>query len=520
VWLLGLLGAALWLLLAPPTPDLATQVYRSNLFGRVGFALWDPSWYGGHHIPGYSVLFPALGSLIGPRPVGAIAAVVSVVLAERILAASFSPKAARLAAIWVAVALIGDLLIGRLTYSLGVTVGLGAVLALQRGHPCVAALLGLGCAATSPVAAVFVALAGAAIVLSGGDRRALGVAVTSLGTVVVLAVLFPEGGVQPYRFFQPIVPLLACAGVLALTESRDRTLRVGTVLYVLGCLVTIAIPSPVGDNVLRLGALLGGPLVVALWIDRPARRRNVPLWVVVVATVGFASWQLAGPIREVVKGSGDPSTHAPYYTPVIGFLRTHAGPATRIEVPFTQGHWEAAFLAPHVALARGWETQLDEKYGALFYQQRGAGFTPERYHAWLRENAVRYVVLPDAALDPTSEREGAVIRSRPSWLVPVWSSAHWQVFRVRDTLPLVSGPARLVALRPDGFTLRAAAAGDVLLRVRPTPYLDVRGPACITPGGDGWTHLRVAAPGRLVVRAKFALDDVVDPASPCPAPPG
>ena len=41
VWLFGLLLAALWLLLAPPTPDLAAQVYRSNMFGRVGFTLWD-----------------------------------------------------------------------------------------------------------------------------------------------------------------------------------------------------------------------------------------------------------------------------------------------------------------------------------------------------------------------------------------------------------------------------------------------------------------------------------------------
>ncbi len=363
-------------------------------------------------------------------------------------------------------------------------------------------------------------MAGAAIVLAGGDRRALGVAVTGLGTIIVLAILFPEGGVQPFRFFQPIVPLLACAAILALSEPRDRTLRVGTVLYVLACVVTIAIPSPVGDNVLRLGGMLGGPLIVALWIDRPARRRLLPVWALVLTTVGIAAWQLAGPVREVVKASSDPSTHAPYYAPVIGFLKTHAGPATRIEVPFTRGHWEAAFLAPHVALARGWETQLDEKYGALFYEHRDADFTPAMYHAWLRENAVRYVVLPDAALDPTSKREGAVIASRPDWLVPVWSSAHWKVYAVRDRLPIVTGPARLVALRPDGFTLRATAPGDVLLRLRPTPYLAVVGGACILPSEDGWTHLRVSRPGRIVARARFAIQDLLSPASACPKPAG
>ena len=46
----------------PPTPDLAAQVYRADLFHRIGFAVWDASWYGGHHMPGYSLIFPPLGA--------------------------------------------------------------------------------------------------------------------------------------------------------------------------------------------------------------------------------------------------------------------------------------------------------------------------------------------------------------------------------------------------------------------------------------------------------------------------
>ena len=78
-----LLGA--WLLVDPHTPDLAAQVYRAGLFNRAGFAVWDEHWYAGHHLPGYSLLFPALASLLGVRAVGAIAAFASVLLFAALL---------------------------------------------------------------------------------------------------------------------------------------------------------------------------------------------------------------------------------------------------------------------------------------------------------------------------------------------------------------------------------------------------------------------------------------------------
>ena len=45
--------AAVYLVLAPPSADLAAQYYRADL----GLVLWDNGWYGGHHMPGYSLLF-------------------------------------------------------------------------------------------------------------------------------------------------------------------------------------------------------------------------------------------------------------------------------------------------------------------------------------------------------------------------------------------------------------------------------------------------------------------------------
>src|ERR1700736_6526728 len=76
--------SALWLALGPRTPDLAAQAYRSALFLRDGFMVWDNQWYAGHHVPGYSLLFPPLAAVGGPRLVGALAAVASAVLFARL----------------------------------------------------------------------------------------------------------------------------------------------------------------------------------------------------------------------------------------------------------------------------------------------------------------------------------------------------------------------------------------------------------------------------------------------------
>ena len=132
-WLLAAVLALAWLAFGPPTPDLAAQVYRAGLFHREGFTLFNANWYGGHHTPAYSILFPPLGALLGVRVVGALAAVGSAVLFERIARRHFGDSA-RWGALWFGAGTAADLLIGRLTFAVGVTFALAAVFALQRGY--------------------------------------------------------------------------------------------------------------------------------------------------------------------------------------------------------------------------------------------------------------------------------------------------------------------------------------------------------------------------------------------------
>ena len=83
----AVLLAAVYLIWSPPSADLAAQTFRTELFEAHGFEVWSNAWYGGFHLPGYSLLFPPLASLLGIRLVGAI----SVVVAAGLFAALVRP---------------------------------------------------------------------------------------------------------------------------------------------------------------------------------------------------------------------------------------------------------------------------------------------------------------------------------------------------------------------------------------------------------------------------------------------
>ncbi len=75
--LLALALGGLYLLVQPSSADHAAQVFRSGLFDQEGISAWNNLWFGGHHLPAYSLLFPVLGSAIGPREVGVLAVLIA-----------------------------------------------------------------------------------------------------------------------------------------------------------------------------------------------------------------------------------------------------------------------------------------------------------------------------------------------------------------------------------------------------------------------------------------------------------
>jgi hypothetical protein len=447
------------------------------------------------------VLFPPLAAAFGPQLVAAVAATASATLFELIVHRHFGRRS-WLGALWFGLATATDLYTGRLTFALGVLFGLGAVLALQRRRPGWAAGFAVLCALASPVAALFVALAGAtdAVARYARERRlrasrpGLLTALAALVPVLALAVAFPEGGNEPFILMTlwPI-PLICLAALYAFPRS-ERAIRIGAGLYAIACIGAYLIPSPAGSNVARLAPLLGGPLAaLALW---PGRRR-----LLLLAAVPLLYLQFQAPIRDLGTSAGNPSTSAAYWRPLLGFLSRQraAGVPFRVEIPFTAFHWEAYEVAPQFPLARGWERQLDIADNGLFYSGR---LTAGRYETWLHQLAVRYVAVSDAGVDYSAVQEQGLVERGLSYLRLVQRTRHWRIYAVRDPTPLAGGAATALALGPDSVTLRAQRPGSALVRVRFTPYWALAGgPGCVAPDGE-FTRVTLRRPGvvRLVIR--------------------
>lgn len=495
----GLLAAALavaYLVVAPPSADLAAQLYRAGLFKRQGFTLWDGNWYGGHHTPGYSVLFPPVAAALGPQLAGAVAMVVAAILFALLVRDHFG-TVGRAGALWFATGTATVLLTGRLAFGFGVAFGLAAVLALERGRTVAGGALAALTSLASPVAGIFVVLAGGAAALATRERRGGGLAVAAGAAVPVLALAlaFPEGGDEPF-VPSAFIPLAAfCVLALVVLPRTERVLRTGAGLYALAGVAAFLLPTPVGGTVVRLGALVAGPLAAcALW---SGHRRLLALLVLPALW-----WQCLPAVHDVATASGDPSVRADYYRPLLAELDSRPGPPGRLEIPFTRQHWEAARVAPHVPLARGWERQLDRRDNGLFYRP---GLTPAAYRSWLDALAVRWVAVPDARLDDSARAEVALIDRGLPYLRLVWRGAHWTLYSVRAPMPLASGAATATALGEDSFALRARRPGGTLVRVRFTPYWALAaGSGCVAPAGR-WTLVQARRPGPIRVATRFAF---------------
>ena len=494
--------AAAYVIVSPPSRDLAAHLFRAHLFDHQGFGLWNNDWYGGHHILGYSVLFPAVSALLTPQLAAGLAATATAALFEPLVRRHFGERAWMGALVFGAATAI-NLYTGRLALAFGALPALGAVAALDRDRPLAAAALALLSALCSPVAALFAAVAAAGHALAAllGQRR-LGsalpgalTAIAALAPLGALAIAFPEGGTEPFEL-GTLLPVLAICAVALMAAPRGATgLRAGIALYALVALAVYVVPSPIGSNVARLGTLMAAPLAALLWW----RRRPVLLALCALPAL-YVGWQ--APVSDVTALAGDASTSAAYYQPLLRFLRAQPGGrdhAFRVEIPFTDSHWEAYRVAPEVPLARGWERQLDRAENPLFYDGR---LTAATYERWLHANAIGYVALPDSALDPSARREAMVIRAGQPYLRLVMRSAQWRVYAVAHPAPIAQGAATLRAMGSDWLTLTARRPGTVLLRVRFTPYWALAGGVgCVAPAGDQTrVTLRRAGTVRLVIR--------------------
>ena len=359
-----------------------------------------------------------------------------------------------------AVALLAN---GWLVFALGLAFSLAALRALQTGRRASAAALAIASALASPVAAAFLAL----VVRGRGAPAGAGGRCGALVPLALLGLLFPESGAFPFWFsaWWPFALFCVLAFLATRGIERERDVRVGILVYLVLATLAAVTSNPLGGNMTRLGALFGGPLLLAVLLARPrapahpgggrrARRRA----------------RLAGdhPARRTSESLGDPATERSYYAPLVAWLgarrpaRAHRGPA-HVQ-PLGDGVRLAALLArTGMAAPTRPRAQRDLLRG---------GLTNTRYRRWLIEKGIRWVAASDARLDYSAQDEDRLVREDPPYLRLRGRLEHWRIYEVAGAI-LSGGPAaRASALGPESFVLDVEPAGPLRRAGAHQPYWD------------------------------------------------
>ncbi|MFG3470591.1 hypothetical protein [Streptomyces sp. NPDC047982] len=510
-----------WAVFATGGGDLAAQVAWAEFARMYPGSAYNLFWYGGLHTANYSVISPYLMAALGVVPVTLLSGLLSSWLAGALMVRSGVRKP-----LWPSLAvgfsLWCQVVSGRSTFMLGVAFGLAAVLALVGRRRIVVAVV---CATLStmgsPVAGLFLVVVGAAFLLSREWGRAAALLVPPTAVVALTTLLFPFEGEQPMAFVRIWPPVILCLVVLLMAPRAWRVLRFASAVYALGVVLCYLIASPIGTNVERLTELAAPAALLAIVLDGvrrneenapatgPSSRWFTPRWqrvICVVALVLSLTWLTGKTVADVITNTKVPE-YAVHTDGVVAELRRLGSEHTRVEVVPARDHREAAVLAPHVNLARGWNRQADVERGRLFYDgHRGTDvpkgtFSPASYRAWLSQWAVGFVVVANGQPDGPAELEHALVTSEPDYLERVWEDVNWRIYRVKDATPLVERPASVVSSDGANLVVRMPEAGSVTVRIAYSPWLWADN-GCLAADGE-FTRLTVRKAGQVRISSTY-----------------
>ena len=456
-------------LLAPPMGrDFSAQLAHGQLAKTHWPELLDLRWYSGFNPLGYSVLSPPVMAVLGIRLTTALAYVASVVLFAALLKriAVLRPVAG---AIVGAVCLTGNLVVTRTTFALGLAVALGALLALVSGRLRVSSGLSVLAPLASPVAGPFLAVAGGALFLSGRRRAGVTLGVSALVPTIAVGLAFGNGGYQTFAAKQALVSLLVCLTVTGLCWRRP-VVRWGGLLSAALVAAAYLLPTPVGTTATRLPELFAAPIIVAV--------AAIPLVAIIAATASVVLLLPPVSITELQE-RGDPALSAEFYAPLLHQL-TARGVAGPIEVVPTQRRGEAAFVAPVVAIAKGWSRPADTG-----------------------RNAISYVAISQGPYDWSAPDEVTLVRHGLPYLQKVWSNQTWTLYAVTNPKPVIAPPGQVVARDAASLTVSLPEPGAYVVRVRWSRYLTASN-GCMQPTEDGWSMIVVENPGTAKIEGSFA----------------
>ncbi|WP_374118444.1 MFS transporter [Streptomyces sp. 8L] len=472
----ALLAHLVWFFfLANSGGDIAAQDAWAEFVGQHPDSAYNLAWYGGMHPVSYSVVSPYLMSVLGVRSTMIVAGTVSAALTALVLVrvkAVRNPIACSMAGVF---AFFCNAMSGRVTFGLGVMFALGAVgavfcwprrwVANRWWKAAVAAPLAGLATAASPVAGLFLGIV--AVALFVGKRRP-GAYTLGLPPILVEALsiwLFPFSGTQPMSIGTAALPFLFAVAVIVLVPKSWKTVRVAAALYGLGTVATWAVNSQIGSNVSRLAMVVGAVLLLAA--VPYAKRGSLRWWALLLAFVGVNVWTGFKGVDDMVI-TAPTASWTRELAPLVHQLQKADADKGRVEVVPARSHREASALSPYVNLARGWNRQADIARNPLFYDDT---LTADNYRGWLDRWAVHFVVLPKGRPDEGAAREAALVRHGEPYLHKLWGDANWQLYAVKDPMPMADPPATVDRAGAGELTIHVKQPGRVLIRIPYSPWL-------------------------------------------------
>ena len=491
------------ILTVPPGVDFAAHVYQRAVFLQHGFAFWNNFWYAGRYsFINYSLLYYPLAAFLGIK-VLAVGTIAAAALAFAVVVMRQWGADARWSSRTFAVIWAGVVLTAAFPFALGAALALLAIWALQARKLWRFFLFAVLTVAASPLAFLLLVLVliGLAIGRRTEPRTLIGAGL-AVGIVgLVEAALwrgFPDDGRYPFSIWELLGAYVFCGFGIVLSWRIDgsKMLRFVFPVYAVGCTVAFIVPSSLGDNVLRV-RYVAFPIAVLLVTLRQWRPR-----VLAIAALGLAlAWNVTPIAGSLAAASGDPTANKAFWQPAISFLHHHLTPSYRVEAVDTGGHWPAYYLPlAGIPLVRGWFRQSDFPQNAVLYGRLG----PTAYMRWLRSLGVRYVVQANAPPDYSAEAETDLLKSGRLPLRVVYYDSTLTIYEVPSPHSIITGPgpARVVAMKEDGMTVRVGKPGRYRIAVRYTAYWHASS-GCVFDGKDEMIRLDAVRPG--TVKLTFRL---------------
>ena len=500
--------SGIYLLWEPQTLDLSAQVFRADLWDEHGWVIYNDSWYSGHTVPGYSLLYPPLGAWLGPALLGVVCAVAAAIAFAAIAFRTYGERA-WVGALWFGLAATVSLYGGRITFALGLALGLLAVLALQRRRPFWAAVAAVAAALASPVAGLFTALAAAAVLIASRlqpvatrsrlrlNRTAAAVLVAAVLATLALAVAFPISG------FQPFTPRLVrldpdrlrrllrrAAGRGDDVARRDRPLPPRQHRRVR---VRDAVRKQRGQVRGDLRRAGDGAGAVPAPAGRPAAARRAAALVAVGGDLlrrPGAPAETRRPRRPTTRRSS-PSSRTSATAGRSGSRSRRRGAAGSRSTSPSTCRWRAAGCAR-------WSPRTSTSSPTTPDRGR-VREVAARSRRRLRRRARRAARLPRRGRGEAGGRQRPALPGRG--LVE-------RALGALEGRPGDEQGVRLDSVEPDGYALTVPGAGRYLIRMRYSPYLQiVSGEGCLEPQGEESTLLTVPDGAGLGARGGAGVAD-------------